>query len=124
VGRAGYRDEKVREQMSPSSKQNLKRTLKNLHQALEELESALVEFEEALEGEASERPQRQGSLELLSIPQVCQELGMGKSWTYRRLKSGEIPSIKLGSAIKVARTDLEEYLHNSRYKPPAENDIN
>jgi excisionase family DNA binding protein len=67
---------------------------------------------------------RRGSLELLSIPQVCQELGMGKSWAYRRLKIGEIPSIKLGSSIKVARADLEEYLHNSRYKPPAENDIN
>ena len=110
--------------MSPSSKQNLKRTLKNLHQALEGFESALVEIEEALEGEAPERPQSQGSLELLSIPQVCQELGMGKSWAYRRLKIGEIPSIKLGSSIKVARADLEEYLHNSRYKPPAENDIN
>ena len=119
-------DKEVREQMSTSPKQNLQRTLKKLHQALETFESALVEFEEALEEEAPERrPQRsQGSLELLSIPQVCQELGMGKSWAYRRLKSGEIPSIKLGSAIKVARTDLEEYLHNSRYKPPAENDIN
>ncbi len=51
-------------------------------------------------------------MDLLSIPEVCQELGMGKSWAYRklRLKSEEIPSIKLGRAIKDKRADLEEYL--------------
>ncbi len=35
---------------------------------------------------------------------------MGKSWLYRRLRSGEIPSIKLGRVIKVGRSALEEYL--------------
>jgi excisionase family DNA binding protein len=57
-------------------------------------------------------------LDLLSIPEVCQALGMGKSWTYRRLKSGEIPSIKLGRAIKDKRADLEGYLEGHRYQPP------
>src|SRR5215216_6478217 len=55
--------------------------------------------------------------ELLSIPDVCQQLGMGKSWVYRRLKSGEIPSIKLGHNIKVKRQDLEQYLESQRYQP-------
>jgi len=45
---------------------------------------------------------------------------MGKSWTYRRLKSREIPSIKLGRAIKVKRHDLEEYLESQRYQPAEE----
>ena len=33
---------------------------------------------------------------------------MGKSWVYRRLRSGEIPSVKLDRSIKVNRADLEE----------------
>jgi excisionase family DNA binding protein len=99
--------------------QRLKQALDNLRQALEELESALLEFEGALEGEASVRPQeeRRGT-ELLAIPEVCQELAMGKSWVYRRIKSGEIPSVKLGRNIKVRREDLERYLKNQRYRPP------
>jgi excisionase family DNA binding protein len=57
-------------------------------------------------------------LGLLTISEVCQELGMGKSWVYRRLKSAEIPSIKLGNNIKVKRSDLEQYLESQRYQPP------
>ena len=37
---------------------------------------------------------------------------MGKSWLYRKLRSGEIPSIKLGRVIKVKRSSLEEYLES------------
>jgi excisionase family DNA binding protein len=43
---------------------------------------------------------------------------MGKSWVYRRLKGGEIPSIKLGRTIKVKRADLDIYLESMRYSPP------
>ncbi len=42
---------------------------------------------------------------------------MGKSWVYRRIKSGEIPSVKLGHNIKVRREDLERYLEEQRYSP-------
>ena len=100
--------------------ERLKETLGNLRQALEEIESALLEFEEALEGgEETVRPQGLRGLELLSIAEVCQELGMGKSWVYRKLKNGEIPSIKLGRTIKVKRSDLEVYLESMRYSPSA-----
>ena len=101
--------------------QKLKQALDDHRQALEGLESTLLEFEEALTGEASVRPEssRKG-LDLLSIPEVCQELGMGKSWVYRRLKSGEIPSIKLGHNIKVKREELEQYLESQRHQPSAE----
>jgi excisionase family DNA binding protein len=86
------------------------------HRSLERLRSALIEFEETLTGREGrqERPQakRQGGgagrgLDLLSITQVCQELGMSKSWVYGRIRSGEIPSIKLGHNIKVRREVLE-----------------
>jgi excisionase family DNA binding protein len=95
----------------------LREALDRLREALEFSESALLEFENTLdEGGAPEheRRRRRGS-DLLSIPDVCQELDMGKSWVYQRLKSGEIPSIRLGRVIKVRRADLEEYLNAHRY---------
>ena len=108
-----------------TSLQQLRQALDALRQALEGVESALLEFEEeeALGGEDEEETQRWQSgtsFQLLSIPEVCQELGMGKSWVYRRLKSGEIPSIKLGHNIKVKREDLEGYLEGQRYQPSSE----
>ena len=107
--------------MSDTQQQRLKRTFEALRQALEEAESALMEFEETLDGNSSTvRPQGQPGLDLLSIPEACQELGMGKSWVYRRLKSGEIPSIKLGHNIKIKREDLERYLESQRYQPSSE----
>ena len=103
----------------------LREALKSHHRSLEELERALIEFEDALGGqERRERPQEQEAqqqrgegLELLSITDVCQELGMGKSWVYRRIQNGEIPSVKLGRNIKVRREDLEGYLEAQRYQP-------
>ena len=104
----------------------LRQTLESHHHSLEELESALIEFEEDLRGQEKrpERPQAQqqggeggGGLDLLSITEVCQELGMGKSWVYRRIQSGEIPSVKLGRNIKVRREDLQGYLEDQRYQP-------
>src|ERR671913_1032583 len=85
------------------SLKQLKDALQAHHQALANLESALVEFEESISGEATLRPQekQQRGVQLLSLPQLCQELGMGKSWIYRRLRSGEIPSVRLGRSIKV-----------------------
>ena len=84
----------------------------------------MVEFEEELAGEQQHvlRPQSGKGLDLLSIPQVCQELGMGKSWVYQRIRSGEIPSVKLGGTIKVRRQALEAYLQSQTYNPQEEED--
>src|SRR5215203_3084376 len=115
-----FRARKLKRALEP-----LRQALESHHRSLEELESALIEFEEALSGreERPERPQAEhngeggGSLNLLSITDVCQELGMGKSWVYRHIQSGEIPSVKLGRNIKVRREDLEGYLEDQRYQP-------
>ena len=102
-------------------------TLKPLEQALQEHRRALETLEGALLAELRSRQNRdsrgQSSYELLSIQEVCQELKMGKSWVYRRLKSGEIPSIKLGHNIKVRRKDLEEYLEDNRYRSEDEEQL-
>jgi excisionase family DNA binding protein len=103
-----------------ASKQ-LKEALQAHHQALENLESALLEFEQSISGEATLSPQQEeqrAGVQLLSIPQLCQELGMGKSWIYRRLRSGEIPSVRLGRTIKVRRDELEQYLDRHHYPAP------
>jgi excisionase family DNA binding protein len=101
------------------SLKQLKEALQAHHKALENLESALVEFEQSISEEATLRPQQQeqqrAGVQLLSIPQLCQELGMGKSWIYRRLGSGEIPSVRLGRTIKVRRDGLERYLQRHHY---------
>jgi excisionase family DNA binding protein len=102
--------------------QRLKQTFEALRQALEDAESALIEYEETLGRDpfSTVRPQSRTGLELLSIPEVCQELGMGKSWVYQRIRSGEIPSIKLGHNIKVRREALEGYLDQHPYRPSEE----
>jgi excisionase family DNA binding protein len=103
------------------SLKQLKEALQAHHQALENLESALLEFEQSISGEATLSPQQEeqrAGVQLLSIPQLCQELGMGKSWIYRRLRSGEIPSVRLGRTIKVRRDELEQYLDRHHYPAP------
>jgi excisionase family DNA binding protein len=96
--------------------QQLKQAFKELHKALEVTESALIEFEETLGGGEEARPWGQRSKELLSIADLCKELGVGRSWVDSKLKSGEIPSIKLDQNIKVKREDLDKYLDSQHYQ--------
>ena len=102
--------------------QRLRQALEDNRQALKELEEALIAYEGTLpeRNQNSELSADGQVLQLLSIDEVCLALGMGKSWTYRKLKSGEIPSVKLGRSIKVKREDLEEYLESRRYRPDEE----
>ncbi len=103
--------------------QQLKQALEAHRQALKGLEEALLAYDQTLlpeEDPPSKRSADVQVLRLMSIDEVCGALGMGKSWTYRKLKSGEIPSVKLGRSIKVKREDLEEYLESHRYRPNEE----
>jgi excisionase family DNA binding protein len=101
------------------SLKQLKEALQAHHKALENLESALLEFEQSISGEVTLRSQQEeqqrAGVQLLSIPLLCQELGMGKSWIYRRLRSAEIPSVRLGRTIKVRRDELEQYLQKHHF---------
>ena len=99
-------------------------TLEQLKQAIEHHRQALQALEEALLAVLDSHRQQQQEDNgnhhhrgaLLSIREVCQELGMGKSWVYHRLRSQQIPSIKLGGAVKVKRTDLNEFIDNQPYR--------
>ena len=109
----------MKQQQQP---QRLKQALDNLRQALEQTEGVLLELDETFFEEEEEkhvqRTQERRGQDLFSVIEVCQELEMSKTWVYREIKSGQIPSIKLGNNIKVRRKDLEEYLQSSRLHPP------
>ena len=107
--------------------QRLEQALESFVEDLEGLEGAVQRFEEALL-ELEEEALKEGALEeggleegapmhqngqssrLLSPSEVCQELEADRASVYRRLRSGEIPALKLGSALKVRRADLEGYM--------------
>jgi len=98
--------------------QRLKQALEHLRQALEETQSVLLESDQPFfEEKHVQRTAERSGLDLFSVIEVSQELGMGKSWVHRKIKSGEIPSIRLGNNIKVKRKDLEEYIESSRSHP-------
>ena len=104
--------------------QRLKQALDNLRHALEETESVLLEldgtfFEEEEKQQVRQTQERRGQ-DLFSVMEVCQELGKSKTWVHHMIKSGEIPSIRLGNNIKVRRKDLEEYLESSRQHTPGQ----
>ena len=128
--------------MTPTP-QRLEQALETFVENLEGLEGAVQRFEEALleleegalkeealieEGALEEGALEEGALEegapvhhngqssrLLSPSEVCQKLEADRASVYRRLRSGEIPSLKLGSALKVRRADLEEYMKGQQH---------
>src|SRR5215203_3051317 len=72
-----------------------------------------VRGEEVFQGnlyEGVSEPTYKRSLQLLSVQEVGELLGLGRSWVYQQIRSGEMPSVHLGGSVKVKRTDLEEYL--------------
>ena len=83
----------------------------------EEVPNLSLEVEDPLVGplhdEISE-PVYKRSLQLLSVSEVGELLGMGRSWVYQQIRSGEIPSVQLGGSVKVKREDLEEYINTNR----------
>jgi excisionase family DNA binding protein len=84
--------------------------LEGLEGAVQRFEEALLELEEGALEEGAPVQQNGQSSRLLSPSEVCQELEGDRASVYRRLRSGEIPSLKLGSALKVRRADLEGYM--------------
>jgi excisionase family DNA binding protein len=77
----------------------------------------LVRSEEVYHGnlyEGVSEPTYKRSLQLLSVQEVSELLGLGRSWVYQQIKSGEMPSVHLGGSVKVKREDLEQYIEKHR----------
>src|SRR5215204_561829 len=120
------KEEVPRMNTTTPSPQRLEQALEAFVGDLEGLEGSLLKFEEALleleEGALEEGTLKEGApehqnghnghnnLRLLSPSEVCQELGEERTVVYRKLRSGEIPCLKLGHALKVRQADLQEYM--------------
>ena len=48
---------------------------------------------------------------LITIPDVMERLKIGRTMTYRLIRSGELPSVKLGRARRVSATALDAYIN-------------
>lgn len=47
---------------------------------------------------------------LLTIEELCKELGIGRSKAYQLLKDKQIPSGKIGRRILIRRSDMDQYI--------------
>lgn len=47
---------------------------------------------------------------LLTVDDICQELGIGRSTAYKLLKKKKIKSSKIGSSLVIRKEELERYL--------------
>ena len=84
-------------------------TLRRIQQAFEVQRRALQALEEAII-HGFEKQTRDGDHRLLSVQEVSEQLGMGRSWVYNQIRSGELPSVQLGGTVKIKREDLEGYI--------------
>ena len=81
------------------------------------VDNLFVEVDETLQGtlyEGASEPSYKQSLQLLSVPEVSELLGMGRSWVYQQIRDGQMPSVHLGGSVKVKREDLEAYIQKHR----------
>ena len=112
------------EESSRVAEEWLKQYLASSIVATEELRSFAFEADDPLQGPLYEGVSGMDthgqSTRLLSVEEVCEVLGMGKSWVYQQIRDGKLPSIKLGGSVKVERTDLEEYLSERRRRAAQE----
>jgi len=50
---------------------------------------------------------------LLKPRQVSERLGISKSFVYKLIQLGEIPHVKIGTAIRIRNADLLEYIERN-----------
>jgi len=53
--------------------------------------------------------------DVLSVADICGALGIGRTKAYRLVNSGEIPSVKIGNAIRVPKHVLLDYISQKCY---------
>jgi excisionase family DNA binding protein len=61
----------------------------------------------------TERP-RADEEELLTVEQVQELLKVGRTFAYALVRSGELPSYRVGRLIRIRRRDVERWLESAR----------
>ena len=54
-------------------------------------------------------------MEWLSLKDVQQLLGIGRTKAYELVVTGELPAVRIGRCIRISRRELDEWLHRQRY---------
>ncbi len=47
---------------------------------------------------------------LLRIPEVAETLGMGRTKIYEMIATGELPTIRIGRAVRISVTTLQKWV--------------
>ena len=55
--------------------------------------------------------------EWFTTDELVRWLGLGRTKTYEMLRSGEIPSYKIGRVRRSRRQDVEAWLESNRFRP-------
>jgi excisionase family DNA binding protein len=55
-----------------------------------------------------------GRAVLLTQNEVAERLKIGRSYSYALLRSGAIPTVRLGKLIRVAESDLDDYIERRK----------
>ena len=90
------------------------------------LSSVSLQIDDPIQGplyEVVSEPVYKQDLQLLSVQEVSEVLGMGRSWVYQQIRSEEMPSVHLGGTVKVRRKDLQEYVERHSRPQRAEDGL-
>jgi len=68
------------------------------------------ELAESQDSDGNVRPMLSKDLQLLSVVEVSQILGIGRSKVYELLYKGELKSVKIGGSRRIRYSDLGEYV--------------
>jgi putative molybdopterin biosynthesis protein len=52
--------------------------------------------------------------ELLTVEQVQELLKVGRTFAYSLVRSGELPSYRIGRLLRIRRRDVEQWLESQR----------
>ncbi len=55
--------------------------------------------------------------EWFTTDELVRWLGLGRTKTYEMLRSGEIPSYKIGRIRRIRRQDIEAWLERNKFRP-------
>jgi len=61
--------------------------------------------------------------EWLTLKDVQQLVGIGRTKAYELVTTGELPAVRIGRCIRVNRTELDEWLRTQRYVDSIRHDI-
>ena len=54
------------------------------------------------------------SQRLLEPKEVAQRLHVSSGFIYKLIRSGQLPAVRLGTAVRIAPADLQEFLETNR----------